>query len=224
MPLVGLGHRCCFSSSTWFLVRSFSDSCPHSNLSNLLTRLASDIIVSLHNPAGVSPTIAASGVEVRKGDYADPDSLRTAFAGADKLFLVSYPSIAHELRVRMHKNAISAAKAVGVKHIYYTSLAFGFGAQKELVPADERESVAAVMQAHLDTEAYIRASGLTYTVIREGIYSESWPLYFGFWSTTDTTDEAIIPHGDGAIAWASRVDLGEGTARILSAVRMNCNP
>ena len=119
---------------------------------------------------------------MRKGDYADPDSLRAAFSGADKLLLISYPSIAHELRVHMHRNAIDAAKASGVKHIYYTSLAFGFGARKELIPASEPESIAAVMQAHLDTEAYLRTIGLTYTVIREGIYSESWPLYFGFFT------------------------------------------
>lgn len=185
---------------------------------DFLVRTASDIIISLHNPTGMSPTIAASGVEVRKGDYADPDSLRAAFKGADKLLLMSYPSIARELRVRMHKNAIDAAKAVGVKHIYYTSLAFGFGARRGLVPVGEAESVAAVMQAHLDTEAYLRTSGLTYTIIREGIYSESWPLYFGFWSPEEGTNEVVIPHGDGAIAWASRVDLGEGTARILSSV------
>ncbi|KAH9831866.1 NmrA-like family protein [Rhodofomes roseus] len=178
---------------------------------------ASDIIVSLHNPAGASPTIVSSGVEVRKGDYADPASLRTAFAGADKLFLVSYPSIAHELRVRMHKNAIDAATAVGIKHVYYTSLAFGFGAQRALVPPGEQESVAEVMQAHLDTEAYLKQSGLTYTIIREGIYSESYPLYFGFWSASESSDEVVVPHGDGGIAWVNRPDLGEGTARIIAA-------
>jgi uncharacterized protein YbjT (DUF2867 family) len=67
----------------------------------------------------------------------------------------------------MHKNAIDAAKRAGVKHVYYTSLAFD--------PA----GASAVMRAHRDTEAYLKESGLTYTIIREGIYSESYPLYFG---------------------------------------------
>ncbi|KAH9920353.1 uncharacterized protein B0H18DRAFT_1024270 [Fomitopsis serialis] len=178
---------------------------------------ASDIIVSLHNPAGASPTIVASGVDIRQGDYADPASLHKAFSGADKLLLVSYPSIAYELRVRMHKTAIDAAKAAGIKHIYYTSLAFGYGAHRDLVPSGERESVAEVMQAHLDTEAYLKQSGITYTIIREGIYSESYPLYFGFWSPTEGMGEVVVPYGDGGIAWVNRPDLGEGTARIISA-------
>ncbi|KAI0753323.1 NmrA-like family protein [Daedaleopsis nitida] len=164
---------------------------------------ASDIIVSLFNPAGASAAIKESGVEIRRGDYGDPASLDPAFAGADKLLIVSYPSIAHELRVAQHKNAIDAAKRAGITHVYYTSLAFA------------ADSVAAVMQAHIDTERYLKESGLTYTVLREGIYSESFSLYLGFWSPAEQSDEVLIPHSDGAIAWVCREDLGEGTARIM---------
>ncbi len=74
------------------------------------------------------------------------------------------------------------------------------------------------MQAHLDTERYLKESGLTYTILREGIYSESYPLYFGFWSAKEGEDEVLVPHSDGGIAWVCREDLGEGTARILVAV------
>ena len=77
------------------------------------------------------------------------------------------------MRVRNHINAIDAAKRVGITHIYYTSLAFA------------SDSVAAVMQAHLDTEKYLKESGVTYTIIREGIYSESWPLYLGFFDSSE---------------------------------------
>ncbi|TFK85940.1 NmrA-like family protein [Polyporus arcularius HHB13444] len=164
---------------------------------------ASDIIVSLYNPAGATPAIKDSGVEIHRGDYGDPASLDAAFAGADKLLIVSYPSIAHELRVAHHKNAIDAAKRAGIKHVYYTSLAFA------------GDSVAAVMQAHIDTERYLKESGLTYTILREGIYSESYPLYFGFWDPKEGVDEVIVPHSDGGIAWVCREDLGEGTAKIM---------
>jgi len=164
---------------------------------------ASDVVVSLHNPQGAPPEILSAGVEIRHGNFSEPSTLDDAFRGADKLLIVSYPSIAHELRVRNHVNAIDAAKRAGVKHVYYTSLAFGTG------------SVAAVMQAHLDTERYLKESGLTYTILREGIYSESYPLYFGFFDPSDGSDEVLIPHGDGGIAWVAREDLGEGTAKIM---------
>ena len=167
---------------------------------------ASDIVVSLYNPSGATPDIQTSGVEVRKGDYSQPKTLDTAFAGGDKLLIVSYPSIAYEVRVESHKAAIDAAKRVGIKHVYYTSLMF----------ADD--SQAAVMQAHLATEKYLKESGLIYTIIREGIYSESWPLYFGYWKPERPGREVLIPHGEGGIAWVCRDDLGEGTAKLMVAV------
>lgn len=74
------------------------------------------------------------------------------------------------------------------------------------------------MQAHIDTERYLKESGLTYTIIREGIYSESWPLYFGFFDANEGKDEVVVPYSDGKIAWVHRDDLGEGTARIIAAV------
>ena len=90
--------------------------------------------------------------------------------------------------------------------MYYTSLAFA------------GDSCAAVMQAHLDTERYLKESGLKYTILREGIYSESYPLYFGFWNAKDGEDEVLVPYSDGGIAWVCREDLGEGTAKIMVGV------
>ena len=175
-------------------------------LIRLCTHIAFDIVISLYNPAGVTPEIASSGVEVRHGDYNDPASLDAAFAGADQLLLVSSPSIAHAQRVAHHTAAIDAAKRAGVKRVYYTSLAFA------------GDSCAAVMQAHLDTERYLKESGLKYTILREGIYSESYPLYFGFWNAKDGEDEVLVPYSDGGIAWVCREDLGEGTAKIMVGV------
>jgi uncharacterized protein YbjT (DUF2867 family) len=141
--------------------------------SHVLTHLlklvpATSLIISL-SPSSKSPpaSISSSGAHIRRGDLNDLSSLTSAFSGASGLFLVSYPGIAHAERVRAHRNAIDAAKAAGLRRVWYTSLAFA------------GDSKAEVMQAHLETEAYLKRSGLTYTIIREGIYSESWPLYFG---------------------------------------------
>lgn len=112
-------------------------------------------------------------IEIREGDYIRPTTLPGAFAHADVLFLVSYPSIAREERVVAHKTAIDAAKAAGIKRVVYTSLAFG------------DSGAAAVMQAHLDTEAYLKASGLEYTIIREGLYIEAFPMHMGMHSLSD---------------------------------------
>lgn len=78
------------------------------------------------------------------------------------------------------------------------------------------------MQAHLDTEKYLdkctrRHSGFAYTVIREGLYSESYPLYTAFFDLEHPVNEIKIPHdGSGpGIAWVKREELGEGTAELL---------
>ena len=82
------------------------------------------------------------------------------------------------------------------------------------------------MLAHLDTEAYLasRVSPMfSYTIIRQGLYSESFPVYtsnFNLDQARSSPDSALtirIPL-DGAergIAWAKRDELGEATAKLL---------
>ena len=128
-----------------------------------------DLIIASPSPARVRATWPDlhTAIEVRKGDYTCPATLSSAFAHADILFLVSYPSITRKERVVAHKAAIDAAKTAGIKRVVYTSLAFG------------DSGTAVVMQAHLDTESYLKTSGLEYTIIREGLYIEAFPMHMG---------------------------------------------
>jgi hypothetical protein len=86
------------------------------------------------------------------------------------------------------------------------------------------------MRANLDTEAYLdelgRTSGpdFTYTILRQGIYHESFPLYLSFFDPRKISDtkknsevEIKIPHDGSApgVAWAKREDLAEASARII---------
>jgi len=174
-----------------------------------------DIIVSLYNPSKLPEEYSKLGLDVRRGDFQSPQSLEDAFRGAGKLFLISYPSLRHQVRVDAHKNAIDAALNVGVKHIYYTSLAFG------------DKSKAVVKQAHIDTETYLRqvcqrgeGSGMKFTIVKEGIYSESFPLYLGYFDRKKVEQERVVrvpSTGGPGVAWVARDELGEGTARILTS-------
>lgn len=125
-----------------------------------------------------------------------------------------------------------------MKRIVYTSLAIGLPQDSE----DERgrgsesgsgdgsvtESVAVVMQSHLETERYLKACGVAYTIVREGTYNEIWPMYLGVLDMgvlkggEEETGELVltVPIGDGGIAWAAQDDLGAGTAKILASVRV----
>ena len=84
----------------------------------------SELIVSSSNADKVPAIAKDHGVNVRHGDFENPESLQAAFEGADALFLVSYPSPSIE-RWLLHKNAIDAAKQAGIKTVIYASLMFG---------------------------------------------------------------------------------------------------
>jgi hypothetical protein len=78
------------------------------------------------------------------------------------------------------------------------------------------------MATHIDTEKYIEklawaVPGFGYTVVREGLYSESYPLYTSFFDPKQLSSEIKIPHdvsGPG-IAWVKREELGEGTSKLI---------
>jgi uncharacterized protein YbjT (DUF2867 family) len=152
----------------------------------------------------------AAGVEIRYGDMKRPETLVQSFAGADALFLVSYPSVGEE-RYELHRNAIDAAKEAGVKHIIYTSLTFG--------GVDGEDSTAGVMQAHLKTMRYLKTCGLSWTIIREATYAHLWNNFAGFLRVDAGDDYDVVVSQDGPNSWASREDLGEGTAKIVARWR-----
>lgn len=160
---------------------------------------------------------AEQGATVRKADYDDESSLQHVFDGIDVLFLISYPSIQHEHRFKVAKAAIDEAIKAGVRHIFYSSLAFAGDGNPT--------SVTQVMAAHLSTEQYLaqvqqkNPTTFSYTAVREGLYSESYPIYTAFFDINNppASGEIRIPHnGSGpGISWAKRDNLGEATARLI---------
>lgn len=118
--------------------------------------------------------------------------------------------------IQVHQNAITAAldSNPGIEHVFYTSLGFGGDGNPT--------SAAYVMQAHLRTEAWLRElsrerSSFSFTVVREGIYSETWPMYTSFFNPNENNSKAQVPHdGTGpGIAWVCIRDLGEATAKLI---------
>ncbi|KAM0210687.1 hypothetical protein ACHAQI_005826 [Fusarium lateritium] len=183
---------------------------------HISTRLPPTDLVFIARNLEKLASYKATGVDVRQADYDDDDALETVFNGIKTLFLISYASVEHQHRSQRHKAAIDAAIASGVKYIFYGSLGFAGS-------PDSKESVAHVMQAHLDTEKYLETcrqnhTGFSYTVVREGLYSESYPLYTSFFDPGNPRAEIKIPHdGSGpGIAWVKREELGEGTAELIS--------
>lgn len=170
------------------------------------------------DPSKIPTQYTAAGAKTVQASYESRTAdLEAAFTGADILFLISYPSHVHDYRVHVQLPAIDAARRAGVKHVFYSSL--GYAGQRG------RESKAVVMQAHLDTEAYLARlaaedpSQFSYTAIREGLYSESYPIYTSFFSPQAPDDGIIrIPHDGSApgIAWVKKDELGEASAKLIA--------
>jgi NAD(P)H dehydrogenase (quinone) len=161
-------------------------------LSALKARAAGATIIALAR----DPAKAADlGVPVRLADYTRPDTLASALEGVDVLVLIS--SSDFNDRAGQHRNAITAAKAAGVARIVYTSILKGDASPMILA------------EDHIATEAALKASGISYTLLRNGWYTENYTGALG----------AALEHGaiigsaaEGRIASAARADFAEAIA------------
>lgn len=120
----------------------------------------SELILTTRRPEQLAD-LAAKGAQVRFADFDDPASLKAAFAGGDKMLLISTARAGS--RLQQHRNAVEAAKAAGVKHVAYTSFV---NARKPGNPSVECFD-------HRDTEIFIEQSGLAFTHLRDSHYAEA---------------------------------------------------
>jgi uncharacterized protein YbjT (DUF2867 family) len=103
--------------------------------------------------------LAARGVEIVQGDYADRESLLAAMDGVNKVFF--YSGFSRD-EVDEGKNVIAAAKEAGINHLVYSS-----GAAAE--PGHGLEGAAKML-----VEIAIVESGVPYTVFRPVAFMENF--------------------------------------------------
>lgn len=169
-------------------------------LDELLTNHEPAALVAVVRDAGKAGELRARGVQVRVADYSDPASLEVALTGVEKLLLISGSEVG--ARVAQHANVINAAKAAGVNFIAYTSV----------LAADTTDLILA--PEHKATEELIRASGLEYTILRNGWYTEN---YVQTVATARQTGAVVAAAGDGRVASAARADYAAAAAEVLSS-------
>lgn len=159
---------------------------------------AAEIVAAVRTPAKAAD-LAALGVIVRQADYGQPETLEAAFAGVDKLLLISGSEVGQ--REAQHKAVIDAAKAAGVSFIAYTSL----------LHADT--SPLGLGVEHRATEALLKAAGIPFALLRNGWYTENYAA---------SIPPALAHHafigaaGEGRIASAARQDYAEAAAEVIT--------
>jgi NAD(P)H dehydrogenase (quinone) len=144
--------------------------------------------------------LRARGVEVRHGDFDDPASLDKAFAGVDRLLIVSTQGD-NETRIRQHLTAVSAAERAGVGFIAYTSA------------TNAEESSLFLVPVHRATEEAIRKTGIPYSFLRNNWYIEN---EIGTLQGVLAGAPLVTSAGAGKVGWASRGDYAQAAANVLA--------
>jgi NAD(P)H dehydrogenase (quinone) len=159
---------------------------------------ATQIVATVRNPV-TAGSLRALGVQVREADYDRPETLGEAFKGVEKLLLIS--AVQPGQRYRQHRAAIDAAKRAGVKFIAYTSL----------LRADTSKLILA--GEHLQTEQYLKSSGMDLVLLRNGWYVENHTE-----ALASALSHSVIvgSAGQGRFASASRADYAGAAVIVLT--------
>lgn len=174
-----------------------------------LGRLVIDLLLKTLNPHEIvalvrdplkAQDLGAKGVGVRQADYNQPETLRSALVGVQRLLLISSSEVGQ--RKSQHRAVIEAAKSSGVQLLAYTSI----------LRADK--STLGLAVEHRDTEQALEESGLNYVLLRNGWYSENY---------TASVPQAV-EHGailgsaqEGRISSAAREDYAGAAALVLTS-------
>jgi NAD(P)H dehydrogenase (quinone) len=186
------------SSDNFIVVTGANGRLGRGIVERLLERVpASRVGVSVRD-AAAAEALTARGVRVRAGDYDDPGSLASAFAGAAQVLIVSVDALG-EVAVGRHRRAIEAARAAGARRVLYTSHQHC-----------EAGSPFAAAPDHAATEASL--AGAPYTSLRNGFYASTTLHLLG---QAAETGRLVAPE-DGPVSWTVVADLAEAAAIVLA--------
>jgi NAD(P)H dehydrogenase (quinone) len=159
----------------------------------------SDVVLITRRPDSLAD-LAARGAAVRFGDFTDVDSLASAFAGVDKLLLISTDAVG--VRLDQQRGAVAAAANAGIGHVIYTS-----------VPQPTADNPALVVADHAGTEQALRDSGLQWTFLRNNLYAH---MQVPGIQQAIATGQVVTNAGDGRTAYVTREDCAAVAAAVLA--------
>ncbi|WP_406299264.1 SDR family oxidoreductase [Embleya sp. NBC_00888] len=167
---------------------------------HLLDRVPADrVAVVVRDPAKAAD-LADRGVAIRTADHDDAESLVGVFGPGDRVLLVSGNEFG--IRVAQHAAVVDAAKAAGVALLAYTGILGG--PNTRFLVADD----------HHVTERLIQDSGVPYTFLRNGWYTENYTARLPGVPAGGTILGSAAP--DSRLATAARTDYAEAAAIVLT--------
>ncbi|WP_109505736.1 SDR family oxidoreductase [Nocardioides speluncae] len=160
------------------------------------------------DPAGIVATgrsierlteLAERGVRVERLDFSAVPEAVDWLGDGDVLLLVSGSELGR--RVAQHAAVVDLAARSGVHRLVYTS-----------APAAD-DTALVVAPEHAATERLIRDSGLRFTFLRNGWYTENYLTVFGQARETGVVADSA---GDGRVASAPRAEYAAAAAAVLT--------
>lgn len=133
---------------------------------------------------------------VAQASYGDEEAVRRALAGCDIALMVSASESA--TRLEEHNTFVDVAAAVGVQHLVCISF---YGAAPDATFTLARE--------HYATEEHIKASGMSWTILRDNLYLDQFLLF--------ADEDGVIrgPAGEGRTAAVAHDDIAAATVAVL---------
>jgi len=164
----------------------------------LLEKVPAGEITAVVRDEAKAAGLAARGVRLAVADYNAPETFDGLFQAGDKVLLISGNEF-DKGRVQQHQVVIDAAKAAGVALLAYTS-----------APAS---LTAALADDHRATEKALLASGLPYSLLRNGWYHENYTENL---APVLEHGAVVQAAGDGRVSSASRADYAAAAVAVLT--------
>lgn len=158
----------------------------------------SQIVLITRRPQAVADLVDR-GAGVRPADFGQPETLPAAFAGVDRLLIISADDV--DTRLPGQLAAVDAAKLAGVGHLFYTSVT-------NPVP----ENPAGVVPSHQATEEAMAASELRWTALRNNLYAEYQVPTI---QQAAASGSLVTNAGAGLTSYVTRTDCAAAAAAAL---------
>jgi NAD(P)H dehydrogenase (quinone) len=167
----------------------------------LLESNAGKVVAVTRTPEKLAD-LAGRGVEVRQGDFDYPEQLERAFAGVDRVLIVSTDAMGRPGgRHAHHADAVKAAENAGVTHAVYTSYI-----------GPRPTTYISVSNDHFQTELAIAQSRMTWTFLRNNMYTDM--LLWGL-PQAIATGQLFTATGGGGRSYVTREDCARAAVGAL---------
>jgi len=140
-------------------------------------------------------------VELCEIEFYNPDSLKAAFTGVDRVFMITPFS---EDQVQIGKLLIDAAKAAEVKHLVKLSAAGAHTANGIQLG-----------RWHHEVEKYLVESGLTYTILRPASFMQNFVNFYG--QTIRQENKICLPIGNAKVNFVDARDIADVADYVLTS-------